>query len=72
MKGIYAIICVVTGRVYCGNSVDIDRRFIEHRNALQGNRHANRRRGKTRPASVHEKAWATRRALLPQRPMVTV
>lgn len=41
--GVYAIRCLVSGAVYVGSSVDIDRRWNNHEHLLKGGRHYNRR-----------------------------
>lgn len=42
MTGIYAITCVPTQKVYIGSSVDITRRWREHRRELRRGMHSNR------------------------------
>lgn len=39
--GIYKIVCSVDSKVYVGRSVDIERRFGEHKTRLRSNRHSN-------------------------------
>ena len=39
--GIYKIVCSVDSKVYVGRSVDIEKRFREHRTSLRSNRHSN-------------------------------
>ena len=41
MIGIYKIENKVNGKVYIGQSIDIDTRWYNHRNELNGNRHCN-------------------------------
>ena len=40
--GLYEIINIVNGKKYIGSSVDINRRWIEHRTKLKCNRHRNK------------------------------
>lgn len=42
MQGIYKISCLYENKVYIGSSVDIDRRWTEHRNKLNKGRHPNK------------------------------
>ena len=41
MIGIYKIENKVNGKIYVGQSIDIDTRWYNHRNELNGNRHYN-------------------------------
>ncbi len=38
MCGVYAIICTITGEMYVGSSVDVRRRWRQHRNMLRKGR----------------------------------
>jgi len=40
--GIYKIVCVQTGKIYVGSTVNLRKRWYEHRGALRANRHDNR------------------------------
>lgn len=41
MQGIYIITCLVNGRVYIGQSKHIEKRWLEHKEALQNGSHSN-------------------------------
>ena len=41
VAGVYAITCTVTGEQYVGGSGDVERRWKQHRYALQHDRHQN-------------------------------
>jgi len=40
--GIYRLLCLVTGKYYCGSTENIKQRFWDHRKNLRGNKHCNR------------------------------
>lgn len=42
-KGIYSITSLVDGLIYVGSSINVHKRFLEHKNDLKGNRHSNPR-----------------------------
>lgn len=42
MQGIYVIRCIFEDKVYIGSSVDINRRWTEHRSKLNTQKHANK------------------------------
>lgn len=43
LSGIYRITCAVTGGFYIGSSINLSRRWSEHRNSLRKNAHSNRK-----------------------------